>query len=172
MADLLAMGVNFYAMSWGISTTYRGRYYGKQPDQQLVPTSRLPPPGQPQVAPVAPTLVIETGISESLQRLRWDADWWLTNTNGGVKVVLVVSINLGQTRTVQLEKWELVGHATGTRQSIAPQAVQTIHITQNNANGAPLVLGFEDLMSRPPIPPEHDVVIPAADLIRCFHTVW
>lgn len=172
MADLLAMGVDFNAMTWALSTTYQGRYCGKQPDHQLVPTSRLPPPGQRQVAPVAPTLVIETGVSESLEKLRWDAGWWLTNTNGGVKIVLVVSIDLVQTRKVQLEKWEMVGHMTRTRQSVAPQAVQTIYITQNNANGGPLVLEFADLMSRPPTPPERDVVIQAADLIRCFHTVW
>ncbi|CAL5867684.1 uncharacterized protein PFLUO_LOCUS1903 [Penicillium psychrofluorescens] len=164
------MGVDYGAMSWGLSTTYRGRYCGKEPDHQLIPTSRLPP-GQYRIATVAPTLVIETGVSQSLAKLRWDAGWWLTNTNGGVNVVLVVSINRGQ-RRMQLEKWEMVGQTTRTRQSMAPQAVQTIYVTQNIANGAPLVLEFADLMSRPPTAQERDVVIPAGDLIRCFDTVW
>ncbi|KAJ5818347.1 hypothetical protein N7474_003938 [Penicillium riverlandense] len=170
MIDLLAMGVNFHAMTWSVSTTYQGGYCGKQPDQQLIPTSQIPP--RPlRVSPVSPTLVIETGVSESLAKLRWDAGWWLTNTNGGVKIALVVSINRNL-RKVQLEKWEMVGQTTRTRQSIAPQAVQTIYITQNNAHGAPLVLGFADLMSRQPTAQERDVVIPAVDLIRCFDTVW
>lgn len=36
-----------------------------------------------------PTLVIETGTSESLARLRVDAVWWLTNSGGEVKIVAI-----------------------------------------------------------------------------------
>lgn len=159
-------------MVWASTKTFPGRACGIQPDQQFIPQSRMPPPGQPQlIQRVAPTLVIETGVNESLRKLRWDAGWWLTNTNGEVKIVLVVSINL-HSRTVLLEKWQMASSGTGTRQTIAPQAVHTIQIAQHAANGAPLILGFADLMLRAPIPPEQDLIFSASDLIQCYRSVW
>jgi hypothetical protein len=39
-----------------------------------------------------PTLIFEAGLSESLTRLRYDAQWWLTHSGGDVKIVVIISI--------------------------------------------------------------------------------
>jgi hypothetical protein len=39
-----------------------------------------------------PVLVVEAGVSETLARLRVDADWWLINSNGEVKIVIIIWI--------------------------------------------------------------------------------
>lgn len=44
-----------------------------------------------------PTLVMEVGVHESLERLRDDAEWWLVNSKGAVKVVLLIAY-LGKER--------------------------------------------------------------------------
>jgi len=39
-----------------------------------------------------PTIMIESGFSESLKHLRNGANWWLTNSQGEVKIVVIISI--------------------------------------------------------------------------------
>lgn len=40
-----------------------------------------------------PTVVVEVGVSESYQKLKADAEWWLANSKGDVKLVIIVSVN-------------------------------------------------------------------------------
>lgn len=97
------MGVPKSEMRWEISTTHQGESSGKQPDRQL--TTR---PHLPRDCPLRgwPTLVIESGMTESLERLvRQDARWWFRNSHSDVKYVLIISIHTGENRVVQLEKW-------------------------------------------------------------------
>ena len=55
-----------------------------------------------------PTIIFESGLPESLQRLRVDAGWWLENSGGHVKIVVLISLNLAQTpQSIQIKKWEL-----------------------------------------------------------------
>ncbi|KAF2194373.1 hypothetical protein K469DRAFT_651654 [Zopfia rhizophila CBS 207.26] len=51
-----------------------------------------------------PTIVFESGLSETLTRLRHDARWWLTNSRGDVKIVIIISITPAQTM-LRVEKW-------------------------------------------------------------------
>jgi hypothetical protein len=39
-------------------------------------------------------MVIEAGVSESMPRLRADAAWWFVNSNGAVKVVLPIKVDV------------------------------------------------------------------------------
>ena len=53
-----------------------------------------------------PTLVIESGIHISLKCLRADCRWWLENSMGEVKIVLLLSISEAE-RKIHLEQWEI-----------------------------------------------------------------
>lgn len=187
---MLAMGVHRNEGAWGMSATHRGTSAGKQPDHQFLPEPRWPRNCQ---LHGWPTLVIETGFTESLQRVRQDAKWWFSNSNGDVKCVLLVLIPR-RSKMARLEKWEMVptnldGHRTRARARqlsqfavsstgrhppvmSEPQVVQAISITETEATGAPLVLNFEALMCRAPEMGEGDIVINGPDLISCFHFVW
>ncbi|KAF1808007.1 hypothetical protein P152DRAFT_406313 [Eremomyces bilateralis CBS 781.70] len=153
-----------------------------------------------------PTIVIESGLSEGLDRLRIDAQWWLSNSRGDVRIVIIISIMPPQKR-LYIEKWCLspapahpVTRAHPNPNPPVPTNMQTITITQNQAaspnptgqsaptaqptitiqqgassyavNGSPLILEFQDLILRPPVLPEDDVVFTAADLSDWAHSFW
>ncbi|KAF2187565.1 hypothetical protein K469DRAFT_704469 [Zopfia rhizophila CBS 207.26] len=155
-----------------------------------------------------PTLVFESRLSETLTRLRHDARWWLTNSGGDVRIVIIILITPVEKR-LQVEKWCLspaTGHRPATRahlnsNPLVPTRIQEVTITQNPATppnpaaqpgttvqpstttqpdaaasyavtGAPLILEFQNLLLRAPIPPEGDVVFPAADLLLWADSFW
>ena len=167
-----------------MTTTHPGTYSrkGKQPDQCFWPVTRQPTGGQLREWP---TLVIETGVSESLPKLREDALWWFQNSNGDVRIVLLLSINKNQ-RTALLEKWQLAPTNTPqpmtritpnrlrqqvpppmpplVRQIQQPFAHQEIQLTQTTMTGGPLVLPFEALFCRPPQGTEVDITLAQQEL--------
>ncbi|EPE05346.1 dead deah box dna helicase [Ophiostoma piceae UAMH 11346] len=147
-----------------------------------------------------PTLVVEAGASQSLPSLRIKARWWFAASNFHMKVVVLVKL-IAATFTIQIEQW--VAEARGpqrhgatttwagraAKQPVLEQQVsidwvglsplnQTPFNRRALANfrvvGAPLVLRFEDLMERPPVPAagEHDVVISEANLQMVAKCVW
>lgn len=139
-----------------------------------------------------PTIVIECGLSESLARLRGDASWWLSHSNGDVKIVVLISITKAQKR-LQIERWCLAPPAryrpnTGLHpnaNSPVPTRVQDIDITPNPAAqpntpptalytvvGAPLVLPFRDIFLRAPTGQEHDITFDAAHLSSWANDYW
>jgi hypothetical protein len=54
-----------------------------------------------------PSFVIEVGVSESLAMLRRDAAFWITNSDGRTRIVIVLSINR-RDRQILVERWEEV----------------------------------------------------------------
>lgn len=121
-----------------------------------------------------PTLVVECGVSESLPRLRIDAGWWLTNSKGDVKLVIVISFNVPAKRFI-LEKWQLgPPYGSDTRaqsdpEHRVPRSMVSITIapdpTSNNFIASnELVIEFADLFLRPPVFPEMDLVFTRVDL--------
>jgi len=132
-----------------------------------------------------PTIIFESGVSERLSRPRVDADLWLRHSGGDVKIVILISINR-TLKTLLLEKWCMAPPAaTGprtravTRNPMVPTRMQQITVTPNPTQpvtytivGAPLILGFQDLFLRMPIPPETNVVLNAAILHEWAETVW
>src|SRR3984957_1507887 len=90
-----------------------------------------------------PTIVIESGWSESLTRLREDARRWLENSKGNVKIVLLISIDR-RAGTMIIEKWEnrpVPANKPATRSNTtqSPTQIQAITIDSNSntVNGAP-----------------------------------
>ncbi|KAJ5145936.1 uncharacterized protein N7515_000500 [Penicillium bovifimosum] len=74
----MAMEIRPADRRWAMATTYRpAAHKGKQADQCFTPPCRSGSPRQPVGWP---TFVIETGLSESLPRLREDARWWFNNS--------------------------------------------------------------------------------------------
>jgi hypothetical protein len=81
------------------ATTFKTSRVSKEGDSAFKPLSIRPREGD------WPTIVLESGWSESLTRLRRDAHIWFENSGGDVKIVLLFSI--GRTaRTMIIEKWE------------------------------------------------------------------
>ena len=81
------------------ATTFKTPRVSKEGDSAFKPLSIRPREAD------WPTIVLESGWSESLTRLRQDAHIWLENSGGDVKIVLLFSI--GRTaRTMIIEKWE------------------------------------------------------------------
>ena len=130
-----------------------------------------------------PTIVFESGLSESLRRLRVDARWWLENSGGDVKIVVLISLNIARaTRTLQsirIEKWELAPAQRRITRSVAnnppaevPTKVQEITINPNTVTGAPLILHFQKIFLRQPTPPEADIVFSAQDLSDFSASLW
>jgi hypothetical protein len=54
-----------------------------------------------------PSFVVEVGESESLAMLRSDAAFWITNSDGRTRIVIVLSINR-RDRQILVERWEEV----------------------------------------------------------------
>lgn len=183
------MGVPLLEIAWGTSTTHPGQSgdKGKQADQCLSPLPRQPVNGQ---VTGWPTLVIETGVSESLPRLRQDAAWWFRNSRGDTRIVLVMSLKK-KTQEIFLEKWQLApantlnltrGVINQLRQQVPPPmppliqqnpasqqpfVLQEIRITKTSAFGGPLVLPFQAFFCRPPQGAEGDIVLGPQQLTFC-----
>jgi hypothetical protein len=54
-----------------------------------------------------PSFIIEAGVSESLAMLRRDAAFWVTNSAGRTRIVIVLSVNR-RDRQILVERWEEV----------------------------------------------------------------
>ena len=129
-----------------------------------------------------PCVVIEAGLSESLPRLRGDASWWIQNSGGQVKMVLLVWIQPAL-KKVTIEKW--IPRATPTirtspclrAQTYYPVCDAEIFIDQSQTpstiQGPQLTLEFENLVGRPANPPlEGDIIFTHPDLDQWASSLW
>jgi hypothetical protein len=142
-----------------------------------------------------PTLVIEAGWSQTLQKLREKARWWFDKSNRGVKIILLVKSSPSSNH-IRIEKWKLApatsrqGAAT-TRAATAmtPQCVHVVEIARAASiddahpnrfdpasyvvTGGPLQLEFIDIFLRQPIPPgERDLIIGNTTLQEYAADFW
>ncbi|GIJ98728.1 hypothetical protein Aspvir_000848 [Aspergillus viridinutans] len=165
---------------WGLAVTTPGTVttHGKQPDNCFFPPNRQPLGGQ---FNGWPSLVIETGVSESLEKLRRDATWWFQNSSGDTRIVILISIK-AVTKQIRFEKWQLAppNLPRPTRQAIAqlrqqpnlmPPLVQQqansqtafchqeVIVTPTSITGGPLVIPFRAMFDRQPTGAEGDIVI-------------
>jgi hypothetical protein len=131
-------------------------------------------------------LVFEAGVSVTHAKLRTDADWWLTNSGGEVKIVIVISI-VRAAKNLLIEKClsqARPGPATRANPRVSTK-IRELTILQNppippppgtiptyTITGAPLILEFEKLLLRAPVPPEGDVIFTVADLQAWGDEFW
>ncbi|RHZ72337.1 hypothetical protein CDV55_103249 [Aspergillus turcosus] len=82
---------------WAIgSTRYRGNSSSKESDSGYRNNNLRPQAG------AWPHWVIEAGMTESLERLHTDASWWINNSNGEVRLVILAWIRPRQ-RFIKIE---------------------------------------------------------------------
>ncbi|OIW35510.1 hypothetical protein CONLIGDRAFT_61996 [Coniochaeta ligniaria NRRL 30616] len=132
-----------------------------------------------------PTLVIEAGDSESLAELHRDMEWWFETSDHDVKIVILAKFD-HRRQNIIIERWQeeipslSQGPVTRLRAGmvqnniLTPELQQTIMISQDATNNpptydvtrGPLVLGFELLFLRNPLPHEGDFVISIQELQR------
>lgn len=129
-----------------------------------------------------PTLVFESGLPEPLSRLRTDAKWWLTNSSGQVKIIILIDIDLDAQKP-HIERWGMLHPPASrplTRAAVAannsvPTKVAEISIIQDivtAVSDVPLVLSFDDIFLQPPGPAEGDFVFSTNDLQNWSSSVW
>lgn len=131
-----------------------------------------------------PTLVVECGWSESISRLRLDAEWWLAHSRGDVGVVVLVSVDRREPK-ITLGTWIIDPTPRALRPGPTLRAprlhtmcsqVVTIYRDQQNAIitvGAPQVIEFEKTFLRPANPPlEHDIAVSQQDLEFLAMVTW
>lgn len=155
-----------------------GTSRSKEPDGSWIPVN--PPPRR---GKTWPTIILEVGVSESKKKLRNDAAWWLANSEGLVNVVITVSINQALPEitfeSIVLER-PILAFRHG-RPRYVPITRQSIVIRRPGGpnqpitsvpNTSPLMISCEELLCRPPIPPETDPNIPITSLEWIASLVW
>lgn len=85
---MASMGISVGEIVGMGSTRFEGHSTSKEADAAMKPITSQ------RLAMDWPTLVFESGFSESLRRLRTDAKWWLTNSSSQVKIVILIDIGL------------------------------------------------------------------------------
>jgi hypothetical protein len=182
---VVLMGMRARELDFVGASRFRGRRSSKEGDSAYRPHSSRPNETD------WPTIVIESGVSESLRLLRFDASWWLTESGSDVKIVLIISIQRPQNAQsrIRIEKWQ---HAPSRRLlplrtpnnnannliRQLPTKVQAITIVSNTVTGgplpitggpftitgAPLVLEFDKIFLRPAVLPETNITFSVQDL--------
>ncbi len=98
-AKLLRLNVSASLLATGSARCGRRGGRSKEADVSYTPLSR------PLEDDAWPSLVIEAGVSESLAMLRTDAAFWITNSDGRTRIVIVLSVNR-RDRQILVERWE------------------------------------------------------------------
>ncbi|KAJ5090791.1 hypothetical protein N7532_009475 [Penicillium argentinense] len=188
---LLDMGIRPRAYTLNAATRYQGRTCAKEADQSLTPSRDTFSDNE------WPSLVIETGLSESEAQLRADVYWWFSNSDYQVNVVILFHIQRSPERRVTIKLYSLRPttpritrglNAEAQRTLLSnpplPQAdssivlrhseVHEIIITSRDVQNAPLELEFESVMRRHPAPNtrEKNITFTAEDLAVCCSHVF
>ena len=172
IGKVFSMGLRRNLMNLG-----RGRFSGlagqKEADTGYKPMSR-------NLLTDWPTLVFECGVSESMERLRVDAKWWLEHSEKAVGTVVIVTVSEKE-RSVCMETWELANmpnpDATQTDPDpFIPGATRAGRgkIVGKKVTGAPLKISFKKTMLRDPDETlgEGDIVFDVEDFKEVAEAVW
>lgn len=167
----LSMGIRLRDYSWYSNLIHTGMRRNKEPDECFYPVDNVQDQDWP-------TLVIEVGTSETMQRLRQDAIWWLRQ-GSQLQYVVLVGLDTENRRAV-IEKWELVDQPLLSRPitrslsqqnpqpqipQLVPRATEIATIEENGVVDGSLHFSFARLFNRQPNSSEHIFVF-GADLSR------
>ncbi|KAJ9364705.1 hypothetical protein DTO280E4_1485 [Paecilomyces variotii] len=142
----------------------------KEADESFHPGSRF---GNGNAAFPWPTLVIEIGNAQSLAKLREDVRWWFENSEGDVRIVLLMIVHQ-RSRTITLEKWQLAPPNTPplTRASINAFRQAVPPTMPPLVRQIALMLPFHALLDSAPVPPQSDLVFTQAELVLMAQRTW
>ncbi|KAJ5544594.1 hypothetical protein N7535_007011 [Penicillium sp. DV-2018c] len=182
---LLDMGIRPKAYTLNGATRYHGKLCDKEADGSFTPLRK------PSDDNDWPSVVVETGFSESEAQLRTDAHWWFSNSGYQVNIVILIHIQRTPERRVilkvynlrptipritrglqaEIERSLLSDHTTPQEDSsTVPRphlAAKEIIVTSGNVENAPLELEFESVMRRAPNTNERNITFTAEDLATC-----
>lgn len=110
---------------------------------------------------------MQVGYSKSLQELRCDARWWLVNSSGQTRVVLVIHISLKPAQKfLRIETWRMTAHSALT---VNDQGVV-------NPQGGQLKFEYGEIFDNPPPAGVGDIILPTADVqrvaIHIFNSIY
>lgn len=160
---------------WTLAST--GEVEGKMPDDCFFPLEKHNRDGK------WPTLVVESGVFESLDRLHEDAKWWFSRSYSDVRIVLVVVANKAR-GLLRVEKWQLMprevnlGEVSGGdlkpemgQQTVdvqRPVMAQSVTVSPDGVveGDSRIVLDFRAMFNRAPRGRETDVEIDASALME------
>lgn len=173
---IIALGVPPDELCMLGATTKKGEFAARQADSSFKPTPERR--GESDCA----SLTIECGLSQSLVDLQAAASWWLSNTQGQVRVVITVSVDL-QNKCFFLEIWKIVlsagtGTGAGTRartSSPFPHAIASVTVSCNQntfAASGELRLDLYDIMLRYPVRGATQIVFTPAELAEWAANVF
>ncbi|KAJ5086997.1 hypothetical protein NUU61_008304 [Penicillium alfredii] len=191
VVKLLDMGIRPRAYTMNAATRYHGKSCDKEADQSLTPSRDT------FSNKVWPSLVIETGLSESEAQLRADAYWWFSNSDYKVNIVMLFHIQRSPERRVTIKLYSLRPATPRVTRGLQAEAERTllsnptlyqtdspivlrhsaaheIVITSRGIQNAPLELDFESVMRRQPAPNtrEKNIIFTAEDLAECCNHVF
>ncbi|KAE8381676.1 hypothetical protein BDV26DRAFT_255235 [Aspergillus bertholletiae] len=170
------MGTPRTDFAWGGSTTYNKGRKGKEADEIFVPTSRR--------LLGWPTLVVETGVSQSYPKLKEVVKWWFLNSEGKVRIVIII---VAKPKWVRFERWQLAPPNAPTpitedyidqlRQQGSnipplvtqpvitqnPYSVEEVTVTAAGVTGAPMTIPIQALYDRAPSSTEKDIILNDSD---------
>ncbi|OJJ42597.1 hypothetical protein ASPZODRAFT_147233 [Penicilliopsis zonata CBS 506.65] len=116
-----------------------------------------------------PTLILEVGYSASRQKLTNDVQWWQSESQGDVQIILTVDINQKR-REIIFEKWASTGQESIYRTVISKDTSQT---SIRATNQDPLIIDFNGLFLRDPDGPiEGDILFRLDDLKKLAASIW
>ncbi|EZF34326.1 hypothetical protein TMEN_6280 [Trichophyton mentagrophytes] len=123
-----------------------------------------------------PVLVIETGMSETQQKLAIDAQGWLEAQGSDTKVVITMNIDKHSPR-ITFQRWEhaYTRHATRSHHphGSVVQTVEVFHKGVNTRATGELIIPFEKVFGRMRRGrKEADIIITKNQLIRLGELVW
>ncbi|KAJ5544811.1 hypothetical protein N7461_007115 [Penicillium sp. DV-2018c] len=149
----------------------------KEPDGSWIPST--PPPTED----TWPSVVAQVAYSESSRRLHLDASWWLANSQGEVKVVILIFIAQGRANITFesiINSQPIIALRNG-RPRFQPVTRQKIEVSRPPGGSTmpvscvpaePLHVSCEELLRRAPVPPETDADIPVQSLIEVATKIW
>jgi len=156
------------------ATTYRGTLGKKEADASLRPNRARPKETD------WPSVILEGALSDTAQRLIVDGKWWIENSDGAVKMVLLFFVNV-KAKTIRIEMWkkntienpqQTRGH--GEEEVTGPTRKKTLNITSTVITGAPFKLQFRDIFLRRPKEElgEANYHITEQDMREFYNKVW
>lgn len=160
------------------AATWHGRKSSKGGDSSFFPIPRSASNGWPKI-------VIVAGFAKNLGLLRHDVRWFISNSGGETKIVLIISIQQNS-KTFVIEKWcpQLNLLRRSPRRSPPLGITQTITISHRagsaidspgsyHVEGAPLNFEFDKVLSRAPASQgETDISLGLEALQRFASGIW
>ncbi|KAF7626160.1 hypothetical protein AFLA_013556 [Aspergillus flavus NRRL3357] len=169
---MLRMGIE--DQYWVVATRYQGTggSKSKEGDQGFLPPTRQPVGTLATGVCPFPTLVIETGVSESLPKLREDVLWWFNHSRGDWQLAPPTTPRpLTRRALQQLQQQVPYPMPPQVQQQPSSQSAycaQSIEITPQAVTGPSLILPFLAVFGRPPVAPEADLILTTAMLASCI----